>query len=187
MWVEGLPQVIGIAGRARSGKDSVASVLTRRYGYTRYAFADPLKAGLRAMFGLSCKHLEGSEKEEPLRGIERSPRYLMQTLGTEWGRELVHPDLWLILATQHIQKPGSGNWVISDVRFENEAAWVREHGLLLHVERSVHSRVARHKSEAGVERRQRDGVVWNIGTLQELDAVVVDLVRQVTGAEPGRA
>ena len=35
--------IIGISGVARSGKDSVANILVKNYGFKKMAFADPLK------------------------------------------------------------------------------------------------------------------------------------------------
>jgi hypothetical protein len=64
--------------------------------YARAAFADPLKDML--VTGLSVtreRDLDGPHKHDPTNYGGKSPRELMQTLGTEWGRELIDPDIRL--------------------------------------------------------------------------------------------
>ena len=73
----------------------------------------------------------------------------MQTLGTEWGRELVHPHLWILLANERLKVlRGAGiGMLISDVRFQNEADWIRsEGGIVLEIRRPELEKVQEHKS-----------------------------------------
>ena len=111
--------VIGLHGRARSGKDTVANfILAQRGGYI-YSFADPIRAMLVPL-GIDMRDPYWQErKEEVIPAIGASPRRMMQTLGTEWGRELINPELWLILAKQLLLNCGPG-MVIADVRFAVE-------------------------------------------------------------------
>lgn len=116
-----------------------------------------------------------AKKEEIIPAIGKSPRELMQTLGTEWGRNFVNEDLWLILARQRLLKLGPG-MVIADVRFDNEALWVRKlGGRIIHVRRDLAERVKQHASEVGVTMEEGDGVIVNNGTLEELQQAVKDL------------
>jgi len=96
------PLLFGLAGIARSGKDTAAQHLVTQHGFHSYAFADPLRDGLMHILNLSPCDFEGEQKEQVLPWLGRSPRYLMQTLGTEWGRDTVHPELWLLLAAQNL-------------------------------------------------------------------------------------
>ncbi|ADC73170.1 conserved hypothetical protein (plasmid) [Thioalkalivibrio sp. K90mix] len=143
--------LIGISGPARSGKDATASILVAR-GFERIAFADPVKAAVGALFP-DVDHYE--DKERVIPEIGKSSRELQQTLGTEWGRHMVHPNLWLILADRAIEaafaagKPGV---VISDVRFDNEAEFVRNRGgLVVRLHREDREQIRSHASEAGIE------------------------------------
>ena len=54
----------------------------------------------------------------------------MQTLGTEWGRDQVHPELWIRHAQRRLDnyRRVSVNVVVTDVRFPNEADWLRANG-----------------------------------------------------------
>lgn len=142
-----MTQLIGLAGRARSGKDTSANYLAQTLGWDTYAFADPIKDMLTPVFG---HHFRSGNREEPFEWLGKSPRQLMQTLGTEWGRELIHPHLWILLANERLKvlrESGSG-LIISDVRFQNEADWIRsEGGIVVEVRRPDLEKVQEHKSE----------------------------------------
>jgi dephospho-CoA kinase len=82
--------LIGITGRARCGKDTAADYLSANIGFKKYSFAKPIKDAVKDMFGLTEDHVNGYLKEVVLPDICHSPRFLMQTLGTEWGRKIVN-------------------------------------------------------------------------------------------------
>ncbi len=99
--------IIGLAALARSGKDTVASMLLSYPGVAAYALADPLKLGCQALFGLTedetwCDDI----KEQPIDLWARSPREFFQTVGTEWMRNH-NPDHWLIRAEREINPPAA--------------------------------------------------------------------------------
>lgn len=169
------PPVIGITGRARSGKDTVASFLLAAIGGYQYAFADPIRAMLQPL-GIDMRDPYWQKhKEDVIPALGVSPRHLMQTLGTEWGRELIHPEIWLLLAKQRLLRMGPG-MIISDVRFDNEAEWIRSiGGRIIHVRRKTATPVNQHVSENGVTLDPTDLVINNDGDLEDLQAQVRDL------------
>ena len=181
--------IIGLHGLARTGKDTAASYLVAQYALISYAFAEPLKAAIMQMFNLTAEHIEGALKEEPLPGIGKSPRQLMQLLGTDWGRDLVHRELWLLLAEQNLnhmaalhQDPITG-FILRDVRFENEADWVRSKGgVIVHIQRPDAQAVARHASESGIGVHDNDFVIHNDEDLahlyKQLDRLMAVLIRR---------
>ena len=174
-----MPQapLIGIAGRARSGTDTVASFIVAAIGGYRYGFADPIRAMLAPLGVDMSDPYWQARKEEPIPALSVSPRRMMQTLGTEWGRQLINPDLWLIMAHQRLLQNGPG-MVISDVRFDNEAAWIRKHGgRIIHVIRPETKAVEAHASEDGIEMQDTDARLFNSGTLEELQLSVRELLR----------
>lgn len=143
-------RIIGITGPAYGGKDTTADYVARNYPkYEKYSFATPMKEMLREGLGLTEEQLHGTnaQKEVVDPRYSRTSRYIMQTIGTEWGRKLIHPDIWVNALDQRI---GAGFAVIADVRFENEAAFVRENGFLIHLS-GRSAQVRDHVSEAGVE------------------------------------
>ena len=173
-------RVIGITGRARSGKTTVTEWIVTAHQFEPYAFAAPLKNALRAIFNLTEEQMDGEEKEQILNWLGCSPRFLMQSLGTEWGRNTVRQDLWIKLAERWLESvpryvPGV---VFSDVRFDDEANFVRQHGgILIHVSRSAAPKVNPHESERGVRFEDGDFILPNNGTLDELYERVDDLVQ----------
>lgn len=165
--------LIGLTGRARSGKSIAAEHLISTYWLEHYAFADPLRDGLMAIFNLDSKDFEGDQKERPLTWLGRSPRELMQSMGTEWARNTVHQDIWVKLAEQNLDYINRAmseviGFVVSDVRFENEADFIRKRGgTVIHISRKDTPSVNPHISEAGVAVRQDDLILRNNGTIEE--------------------
>lgn len=167
------PLLIGLTGRARSGKSTAAEHLAGTYLLEQYAFADPLRDGLMAIFNLDPTDFEGDRKEQSLAWLDRSPRQLMQSLATEWARNTVHPDLWVMLAEQNLDYIINAlgavlGFVISDVRFENEAALIRRRGgTVIHIFRPDAKAVNSHISEAGIAAHKDDLTLTNYGTVEE--------------------
>ena len=121
-------RLIGIAGPARAGKDTLASYMLDNLGdnWTRSSFAAPIKKMLEAI-GVDCSDDAKAVVDD---AFGDTPRHMMQTLGTEWGRNLIDGDIWV----KAFARLNAGKCVIvPDVRFENEAALVREHGVLIHL------------------------------------------------------
>mgnify|MGYP001586797624 CR=1 FL=1 len=168
--------LIGIAGKAGSGKDTVAGYLCNAYGFVRYGLADPIKQMLEVL-GVTPECWQPEHKEQPIGPFGKSPRRMAQTLGTEWGRHLIHPDIWLLMADRFIDS-AQHSVVISDVRFENEAAWIRARGgQVWHLQRPSATAVEAHTSEVGVSFRAGDGVLINDGSLSSLFQRIEQLVR----------
>jgi hypothetical protein len=174
--------LIGLTGPARTGKSTTAHHLALEHGFESYAFADPLRNALMAIFKLSPDAFEGKAKEEPIAWLGRSPRQLMQLLGTEWGRHMISANLWVDLAEQHFDAQANASWpaphfVISDVRFENEADFIRKRGgVIVHLQRFDAPTVNPHESEAGVSMNRDDLVLVNDGGIQSLHSQIQELV-----------
>lgn len=167
------PIMIGLTGRARTGKTTAAEHLTGTYLLEHYAFADPLRDGLMAIFNLDPTDFEGDRKEQPLAWLDHSPRQLMQSMGTEWARNTVHPDVWVKLAEQNLDYMTKSlgavtGFVVSDVRFDNEADFIRRSGgTIIHIWRADAQSVNPHTSEKGIEGNVNDLLVANNGTVEE--------------------
>ena len=130
-------RLIAFTGRAGSGKSTAADAL-RLHRWQCVKFATPLKSMLTEMYAyldLSPEQIkervEGSLKEVPdpcLGG--QTPRHAMQTLGTEWGRDLIAKDIWIEAWRQRVFGFLSRgiDVVCDDCRFEDEAQAVRDLG-----------------------------------------------------------
>lgn len=161
--------IIGLCGPIGAGKTTAASYLVERHGFTRVRFAGPLKAMLRAL-GLSERQTDGDLKETPCELLGgRTPRHAMQKLGTEWGREMIHPDLW-INAWKHAAS-NHEHIVADDVRFPNEVATIHAlGGFLFKVVRAGCDTSANHASEQHY--LSADWILLNNGTVAELHAAI---------------
>lgn len=170
--------LIGLCGAAGAGKNAVAEVLRARHGFMHFGFADPLYAAVATITGLSEDTLrDRRQKEQTIDWVGKSPRQLLQTLGTEWGRQMVRDDLWIQIGLRQAAKcqeclRGRGGVAITDCRFENEATAIKEQGGVIW---RVHRRAAclaadtaKHSSEAGIPEYLVDVVIDNNGTLQDL-------------------
>lgn len=144
-------KIIGLIGLKGSGKSTLAELLAAR-GWSRLPLASPLKDMLRSLLhaqGLDTitinAMLDGTLKEEPTRYLGgRSPRYAMQTLGTEWGRNLIDPMLWLDVWRERVKHTAT-NIVVEDVRFPNEALLVQA---VVFVDRPHTPNLDQHESES---------------------------------------
>lgn len=175
-------KIIGLCGKARSGKTTIATVMCAA-GYYPISLAEPIKTMLLAL-GIN----EPEHKEKPFKlfpETEDSPyvtyRQLTQTLGTEWGRYCIDEDMWLKHLQSRITTLERGGIVrkivITDVRFENEAQWVRKMGHLWHISRSNRGPTHHHISEAGIKPIGHEIEIVNDGTIDELRAMIMELIK----------
>lgn len=176
-------KLIGLAGLAGAGKDTVRDMLENEHDFTGIAFADPIRNMLGALLaesGFSTKWMfQRPLKEQPIEGLGLSYRHLAQTLGTEWGRHL-QPDFWLRIAQsniEHHRKTGARRIVISDVRFVNEAEWIKaQGGEVWIINRPGLAAVRDHESERQIAQIQPDRWLDNSGTLENLWTLVNDQI-----------
>ncbi|CAA0365374.1 hypothetical protein ALT721_800029 [Alteromonas alvinellae] len=166
------PIVIGIAGQKGAGKNYAATII-RNYaedsGYTvtELAYADPIKEMLKVGLGLTDEHFATQEAKEttiPQFGV--SPRYLMQTLGTNWGRDLVNNNLWLIVTGAQIDLSDTDIVLVTDVRFDNEANHIRSQkqghiAQVIPTIRYAYEGDDQHESEKGIQTIGNDYIVPN--------------------------
>jgi hypothetical protein len=176
--------IIGLCGAAGAGKGSVANVLVTKYFFSEIAFADPLYQMISTVTGLTVEQLhDRAVKEAAIGWLGKSPRQLLQTLGTEWGRGMVADDLWVRLAMRRARE--HGDTVITDVRFDNEAeAVLAGGGEVWQVARPTPSclrqETASHSSEAGISQRFVGLTIQNSGTLKDLERAVDAAMRLAT-------
>jgi hypothetical protein len=185
--------VIGLSGYAQAGKDTIGQHLVDNHGYTRISFADTLRdflyklnpvvevhhvAGARIMEELATVvDEEGWEAAKKLVPTQtHSVRALLQRLGTDAGRAVLGEDVWVDAALKAIE-PG-GKYVITDVRFPNEADAVRAMGgQLWRVVRPGMAAVNAHPSEVALDGYQFDQRIDNSLAKEDLWRTVESLVK----------
>ena len=132
--------IIGFCGFIGSGKDTAADYLVNFHEFRRDSFAATLKDACAAVFGWDRVLLEGKTKEarewreqvdpwwaERLGMPNLTPRWILQYWGTEVCRRGFHDDIW-IASLENKLRQTRDNIVISDVRFPNEIAAIRNAG-----------------------------------------------------------
>lgn len=169
--------LIAFHGLARSGKGVATRRLISKHGFTVHKLAGPLKNMLRSL-GLTEEHIEGSLKEKPCDLLGgQTPRYAMQTLGMEWGRDLIHKSLWHISWVN--SKPDS-DLVVDDLRFPNDYDFLKSLGAtVVKVERPGVERGS-HASEN--QQLPHDHLLLNDGALEDLQIKVDALLSELRRA-----
>jgi hypothetical protein len=179
-------KIIGVAGKARTGKDTVGDYLIEEKGFIRLSFAGPLKRMVCALLYCDENWINDPDnKEFPVPGSDYSPRQLMQTLGTEWGRKTLGEDFWVNIVQRDLQAlcdidTGCGGVIITDCRFDNEAEMLRKMGgTIWHIIRNDAPKVATHASEAGISLHEDDYVLLNNSTIVGLYDAIDNLLGDI--------
>lgn len=169
--------LIGLAGAAGCGKNTVADIIADGSPPARIAaFADPIYECVSSITGISVDRLQDrAVKEAVLPWLGKSPRQLLQLLGTEWGRQLIHPDIWVRSLVERVSPwlDAGMTVVVTDVRFDNEAEAISAAGgEVWKVVRPgwscLCSDAAAHASEAGVGEAFVARTIVNDGGLDRL-------------------
>lgn len=128
--------VVGICGLIGSGKGTVGDMLVEQ-GFVKVSFADKLKDGVAEIFGWERQLLEGDTDESRQWREERdefwsaetnkhiTPRLVLQMFGTDCMRNGFYDGVWVSLLKKTILDSPEQNYVIPDVRFENEIDMIR--------------------------------------------------------------
>lgn len=171
-----MSRLIGICGRKRAGKDVCGSVLEDHFTFHRFAFADPIREILKIMFGWSIEFQMNPETKETIDpNIGISPRKAMQFVGTDFGQwalmerfplfaDIVGRRVWVNCGAREwqIRKENNENLVITDLRFQHEATFIKESGgKIVKIVRPDLQIEDNHESELGVEAIKEDMLIVN--------------------------
>jgi len=171
--------IIGLSGYAQSGKNTVADILVDHHGFIALACADPIKA---LVYDINPKinsiEIQGMVNEYGWDIVKQDPevRRLLQTTG-EAGRQGIDEYLWVAMTLSQIKDPHEGRYVITDVRFPNEASAISSQGgQLWRIERPGVDAVNDHISETALDAWIFDETIVNNGTIEDLKKKIkVDL------------
>ena len=184
-YMSNAPRVIGIYSPSPgSGKSTAANFLSE-LGYIPVSFATPLKRMVTSFlgcFGYSDLEVSGllHHKEEIIPELGVSTRHLLQTLGTEWGRGCVHPDVWAKMWNQTVTPHLASNLhvVVDDVRFPNEAAAVLSvGGELWHITRPGRIWPDGHSSEGALKDHEYKARIVNDGSPADLRDRILQIMQ----------
>lgn len=174
--------LIGLVGYARSGKDTVAGMLTDLVGAQRVAFADPIRQFVQRTFDFTSEQVWGNLKEVPDTRYKKpdgtflTPRFAMQFVGTEIGRTL-YSNVWIELGLR-CAAVCAGPVAIPDVRFLNEADAIRAVGgqIWRVTRKGTEPAPNAHASETEQGSIVADVTLVNDGSLLDLKALVIEAI-----------
>jgi 5'-nucleotidase len=189
--------VLGFGGVLRSGKDTAADRLVEQHGWVKLNMSDPLAEALytlnprvevdnyisppltrNVLFSPGTYHYQDIVDKIGYVEAKTIPdvRRLLQALGTEVGREMIDQNVWVNIAARRIQEltAQGKNVAITGIRFPNEIEMIREvGGVSVWVERpglaSGEGINASHASEISLDKDDFDLVLWNDGSLGDLN------------------
>ena len=139
--------LVALVGKMHTGKSTMADALVRECGFTRLAFADPLKEVSAIMLTSFLSYMNDQTLRRPdwwevtpqsINAMKGDPaiRKLLQLVGTELGRDWYGPDtIWIDLFEKRLrQLQGESDKVrivIDDCRFPNEAEALKAMGFTI--------------------------------------------------------
>lgn len=179
---------IGLSGFAGTGKTEAARIIESEFGYVRQHIAEPLRRMIGSLlydYGYSEENIErwltGEWKDGvlvPELGV--TSRHLQITLGTEWGREQVSPDIWAKLwrVQAEVGRACDGKGRMNDsVRFPNEEEAIRRaRGFTILVQRPGTGPAAFKWKRVGPVLYRWFGCMWGVHNSERIDRLNPDIV-----------
>ena len=178
--------IIGISGKAGSGKDTAAKMLEVLYAnpdisyedfankrYKNFAdiqivhFADTLKETAQVLFRIGEWETNTQEgKKTTINWIGKTVRELLQGIG-QGLRDAIDPNLWVKILFANTE--GWSNYIIADVRYPNEVYAIKEHnGVLIRIDRKG-AGAGNHSSETALDNyKEWDVHIENNGSIEDL-------------------
>lgn len=167
--------IIGLSGKKRSGKNAVADVISLNsiHKVQEFAFADSLKNEVCKACGVTREYLDKNKDNF---------RLILQGWGTDFKRRLVDDNYWIERLGKSMLKSDANVLVVTDIRFKNEANFIREiGGLVVRVNRPCECGGCvtqdNHPSEVDLDDYKFDYIIQNTGTLKDLTDEVVSYLK----------
>jgi hypothetical protein len=171
--------IIGITGKKYSGKDTLGSFFVKNHGHEQIAYADALKDAVKCIFDFDDEQLYGSRKEEVDEFWGKTPRQVLQFIGTDLFRNHINElmpsvgkDIWVYVVKRKImnkiKKNPEARFVITDARFPNEVDVIKQlGGTVIKLKRNTGCNDT-HESEALIDSLFADFEFENNGSKEEL-------------------
>lgn len=174
--------IIGISGRIGSGKDTLAQAIQEiDRSWEVRKFAGKLKQVASLLTGVDTSKFEDQEFKKQWMSPDWGMTYreFLQKLGTDAVRDGLHTNAWVnALMAEYDNHTVSPNWLITDVRFPNEAEAVeRRGGLMVRTTRGIELPAeGLHASETALDNYPFRAVIDNNGTIQDLYGAAKNLL-----------
>lgn len=115
--------IVGIFGKKGHGKDTIADYLVQKYNFHKLTYAEPIKKICKDIFSLSDEQLTNHRLKEIVDPRwDKSPREIMQLIGTDLFRKTFSNNIWVNILREKAKLLllEGKNIVISDIRHTNE-------------------------------------------------------------------
>lgn len=175
--------LIGLHGKAGSGKDFVAS----------NCLSDFFKVALANHFKIDIVRKHIFTFDEVFNTKPAHVRHRLQQIGTEEGRDVYGENVWCDALEAWIYQIYLSNnltkFVVADLRFDNEAKWIKDlGGVVIKIESDrnrsgMDSTALQHSSERGISEHLIDHVIinnegtdidtlkWQVSTIREFNSL----------------
>lgn len=186
--------IIAISGKIGSGKSTVGDIFQRE-GFVLDSFAKSVKDICCILFGYDRNMIEGSTPEDRkwretidnkytnLISRDFTPRDAMVLVGTEFGRNMIHPNIWI--ETLFNRYDNNKDLLITDLRFPNEYKQIKEKGgIVIRINRPNLTKLtnlnsSNHISECALDNHIFDYVINNDSTLNDLENIVLNIINEI--------
>jgi hypothetical protein len=134
--------IIGIAGKAHAGKDTVANLLLSLFQVPTYIyhFADPIKQHLCDLLKVDIRYFNDTKLKESIYKDDLTYRMLMQNTGDSF-KKIFGETVFVNIANKHYTNLKfntsliNPTLIIPDVRYEYEAEWIKNNsGIMIYVD-----------------------------------------------------
>lgn len=194
--------IIGLSGYMGSGKDTAGQIIQKftqsvearddmgagyivRQFFHIKKFSAKLKELASLMLGIPVEKFEDQDFKKSKLGPEWSNmtvREFLQKLGTDAIRDKLHKDAWVNAAMAEYKE--SSNWIFTDVRFPNEAQAIKDRGgIIIRLNRYPPGCSPKlmdlHESEIGLDDWDFDYVIYNLGTLEDLENQIKEILTKI--------
>jgi hypothetical protein len=186
--------IIAISGKIGSGKSTVGDIFERE-GFVLDSFAKSVKDICCILFGYDRDTIEGStpnsriwreaidKKNTNLLKRDFTPRDAMVLVGTEFGRNMIHNNIWIETLFNRYDK--NKHLLVTDLRFPNEYEEIKKRGgIVIRINRPITTKLtnlnsSNHISECALDNHNFDYVINNDGTLYDLEISVLNIINEI--------
>ncbi|MGI0076099.1 MAG: hypothetical protein ACREAU_01680 [Nitrosopumilaceae archaeon] len=178
--------LIGIHAKPKSGKDTLANYIVKKYSFLKYGPSFPVKETASTMFNVPINYFwDENLKEEVIPYWNMSPRVMAQMVGTECSRNIFGNDFWM----RHVEckwkeilhQSRYQGMILADVRYENEVEWIKQHeGVVIYLDRPDREELSTntHPVDMGLPKEICTHYIYNDGTKEELFAKAEEILLQ---------
>lgn len=186
---------ICVSGYKKSGKDTFAKV-AKKFGYHKYALADPLKEAIKSIFLFTDEQLNDQTRKEeidPRWGL--SPREAMTIIGTELLQIDIHnyfPKGKLtfdrdIFVKRYEYWENNNDYeliIISDLRLQHEYDFFKKRGAkFILINRDIIGEKSKHESENTYKNFKFDYVIDNNKSIAKFVTKSYEIINEIVENE----